>query len=355
MSIRFATPGVLPGTDYRRTVELVEAEVPAPHLTGVPELPMRGRHASLLARSTAQLSELYAELTSYGWRLVQRPGADQHRAATLLTSDVDAVADVRGERAETLGPVPSPMQLEVLGPVSLAAQLHLPGGEKVLSDHGARRDAAQSLAAGLASHLAHVQRAASVQQLHVVLLEPDYEQVRTGNVPTVSGYRTLRSLAREETREMLGVVVDSLRRAGAENVVLDFGRPVTEEHVEDFRGRSAAAVDGFGLPAPQAEPGDWERAAELVEDGAQLRVSLLRPEDLDGTAAALPEVTRLTARVTQPWSALGMPVTSLESFCVTGFGAAHRGRMTELSHPDAMRTLTRLLATAEALTDQVNQ
>lgn len=29
--------------------------------------------------------------------------------------------------------------------------------------------------------------------------------------------------------------------------------------------------------------------------------------------------------------------------------------MTELSHPDAMRTLTRLLATAEALTDQVNQ
>ena len=352
MTVRFAAPGVLPGTDYRRAAELLEAEVPAPHFSTVAELPARGHHASLLGRAAAQLSELYSELTSYGWRLVQRPGADHTRAANLLNADVDTVADVRGERAETLSGGTGPVSLEMLGPVSLAAQLHLPGGEKVLIDHGARRDVAQSLAEGLGDHLAHVRRATGAEALQVVVLEPDYTRVRSGHVPTASGYHTIRSLPRDETRALLENVVDSLRRGGAESVVLDFGHPVTDDHVEDFRGRSTAGVDGFALPVHQAEAGDWERAAELTEGGAQLLASLLRPEDVSADTAVLPEVTRLAAGLAQPWGALGMPPESLESFTVTGFGAAERSRMADLGQSGAARAVARLLGCAEALTDQ---
>src|SRR5690625_4556441 len=114
------------GTDYRGAAERTDSELSAPHLGPLLELPQRALHATLVGRAAAHLAELYAELTSYGWRLVQRPGADHSRAVSLLNSDVATLADVRGERAETRDDAPVPLTLEALGPVSLAAQLHLP-------------------------------------------------------------------------------------------------------------------------------------------------------------------------------------------------------------------------------------
>lgn len=360
MTLRFAAPAVMGGADYRRATELTaaeltDAELHAPHLQPLLELPQRGNHASLLGRTVAHLTELYAELASYGWRLVQRPGADHSRAVSLLNSDVDALADVRGERADTHhDDAPLPLNLEVLGPVSLAAQLHLPGGEKALIDHGARRDLADSLATGLMAHVAHVRRAAAAEQVHVVLLEPDYARVLAGDVPTASGYRTLRSLHRDETRQLLGVVVQALRDAGAASVILDFGQPVTAEQIEDFRSRSGIAVDGFTLPVHLAQTQDWERAAALVEAGAQLWAALLDPQEADHSTR-LPQVSALAERLAAPWRGLGMPLTALEAFTVTGCGAEHRGRLARLSEAGSMRTLTRLRGAAEALTDQIRQ
>lgn len=342
----------MPGTDYRRAAELAESELHAPHLGPLMELPARGHHASLLGRATAQLAELYAELTSYGWRLVQRPGADRSRAVGLLSSDVDTLADVRGERAETPDGDPAPLTVEILGPVSLAAQLHLPGGEKALIDHGARRDLADSLATGLMAHIAHIRRSTAAEQIHVAVLEPDFARVLAGDVPTASGYRTIRSLPRDEARQLIGVLVQALREAGAESVVLDFGRPVDAAQVEDFRSRSGITVDGFTLPVQQAEAQDWERAAALVEDGANLWAGVLSPGEAEHSTQ-LPQVSRLARRLAEPWRALGMPLTSLDAFTVAGCGAEHRGRMAQLNEAGALRTLTRLRDAAEALTDQI--
>lgn len=348
MTVRCAVPGTLPGRDFRRAAELVASELAAPHLAALCELPDRGHHGRLLGRAAAQLQELYTELTSYGWRLVARPGADDQRARALLRSDVDTLAEVRGERTEAGQAITDAVGLEILGPVSLAAQLHLPGGEKVLIDHGARRDLAQSLAAGAADHVAHVRRSVAPQRLRVTLLEPDYHRVRTGSVPTVSGYQSIRSLPRDETRGMLGVVIEALRQAGADELMLDFGSGAENEHTEDFRSQRGAEVDGFALPVHRATSADWERAAVLVEDGAQIVASLLHPEE----PGALPEVSQLAARLVQPWQALGMPASSLSSFTVSAFGAAHRHLSAQLGEAAAMRTLTRLRDTAEALADR---
>lgn len=357
MSLRAAAAGTFPGTDLRRAAELLTAETPSPHLAALPELPQRGHHATLLGRATAQLSELFGELTSYGWRLTQRPGADHLRAAQLLRADVDTLADVRGERAETYGEEPSPLKLEVLGPVSLAAQLALPSGEKVLVDHGARRDLAESLAAGMASHVEHVRRACASQTLSVVLSETRYGRVRRGEVPTVSGYRTIRSLPRDETRVMIGVVVEALRAAGADEVILDLGETPQAEHVEDFRGREASRVEGLGLPVTTLGGAAWEQVAELTESGTQWLAGMLQPHETG--RETLPQVSSLAARLTEPWQALGMPASSLDSFLLTTFCGTDRERpgapgTAGLDEASTLRTLSRVLGTAEALTEQIN-
>ena len=42
-----------------------------------------------------------------------------------------------------------PLKLQLTGPWTLAATVELPRGDKVLADHGARRDLAEALALGL--------------------------------------------------------------------------------------------------------------------------------------------------------------------------------------------------------------
>lgn len=345
MSVRAAAPDIFPGSDFRRATGLIESELAAPHMGTLPELSGRGHHGSLLGRTIAQLSELYAELTSYGWRLVQRPGADQLRAGSLLSSDVDTLADVRGERKQAANSVDGPLALNVLGPLSLAAQLHLPTGEKVLIDHGARRDLADSLAAGITAHIEHVHRSVHPRGLSVVLLEPDYHRVRSGAVPTVSGYQSIRSLHRDEARQLIGTVLESVRAAGVDEVFLDLGGPVTREQVEDFRGRSERYVDGFSLPIHRATAQEWERTAELVESGAQVLARLLKP------SGAIPEVSELVASVSEPWQRLGMPASSLSSFVISAYGADERRVMRQWGEAAAMRTLSRLQSTGAALSD----
>lgn len=350
--VRSAAPAAVPGSDFRRAAEVLESELSVPHIAALPELSARGHHGSQLGRAVAQLTELHAELTSYGWRLVQRPGADHQRCAALLRSDVDTLADVRGAKEEAGGTL-SPLNLAVLGPVSLAARLHLPSGEKSLIDHGARRDLTHSLAAGLADHVRHVRRSIGPDSVSVVLQEPDYRAVRTGSVPTVSGYQTIRSLGRDETRNMFQVVVDALRGAGVDEVIFDCGEIVDDEHVEDFFSRRETKADGFAMQVPHATAADWERTAELVEAGASLWTGLLRPRAA-GTAPGLPEVSGLSARITEPWQRLGMPASTLSAFTVTGYGAADQRALGEVSETEFLRTWSRLRDTADALTDQMD-
>jgi hypothetical protein len=349
--IRAAAPGTMPGHDFRRGAEQLEPELSVPHFAALPDLPARGHHGTQLGRSIAQLAELHAELTSYGWRLVQRPGADHQRCSGLLRADVDTLADVRGAKAE-LGGELSPLHLEVLGPVSLTARLHLPNGEKILTDHGARRDLTHSLATGLAEHVQHVRRSVRPESLCVILQEPDYRAVRTGSVPTVSGYQSIRALGRDEARSMFSTVVDALRTAGADEVIFDCGQIVEGEHIEDFFSRSATAADGFAMPVHRASALEWERTAELVEAGAQVWAGLLHA-DHPRAPQTLPEVSALMGRLTGPWERLGMPPSSLSSVTVTGYGAADRQTLSEVGETEFLRTWSRLRETAEALTDQM--
>ncbi|MEO6510769.1 MAG: methionine synthase, partial [Nocardioides sp.] len=143
--------GSLPGTDIAEAVRLVVGELPdLPHL---PELPERGAAATMTGRALAMV-DLASDLQPAGWRLTgpgRGTGIDQRRARSLLGQDLDQLE-------EQLDGYVGHLKVQVAGPWTLAATVERPRGDKVLADHGARRDLAQALAEGVRTHIADVRR-----------------------------------------------------------------------------------------------------------------------------------------------------------------------------------------------------
>ncbi|CAM5725734.1 methionine synthase [Streptomyces fumanus] len=224
--------GSLPGQDAREAVKAVTGTFEDfPYL---PELPARGPGADMIGRTAGMLVELYARVEPSGWRLGDRPGRDTRRARAWLRQDLDALEEF------TQG-YTGPLKVQAVGPWTLAAALELRSGEAVLSDAGAVRDLAASLAEGLRLHLAEISRRVPGATPVLQLDEPSLTAVLRGQVRTASGYRTHRAVDRQVVeatlRDVLGAhgggpaVVHScapdvpfalLRRAGAHGISFDF-------------------------------------------------------------------------------------------------------------------------------------
>ncbi|MET8974132.1 methionine synthase [Streptomyces sp. NPDC004539] len=239
--------GSLPGGDAREAAKTVTGSFEDfPHL---PELPARGPGADMIGRTAGMLVEMYARVEPSGWRLGDRPGRDTKRARSWLGEDLDALEEFTQEYDGLL-------KVQAVGPWTLAAALELRSGESALSDPGACRDLAGSLAEGLRSHLADVQSRVPGARLVLQLDEPSLTAVLRGQVRTASGYRTHRAVDRQiveaTLRDVLGVnpatVVHScapdvpfalLRRAGASAVSFDFS--LLTERDDDVIGEAVEA------------------------------------------------------------------------------------------------------------------
>ncbi|QES43995.1 methionine synthase [Streptomyces venezuelae] len=231
--------GSMPGGDAREAAKTVTGSFEGPE-QGMPylaELPARGPGADMIGRTAGLLVDLYARVEPSGWRVGDRPGRDTRRARAWLGEDLDALEEF------TQG-YEGPLKVQAVGPWTLAAALELRNGEAALSDPGACRDLAGSLAEGLREHLADVRRRVPGAQVVLQLDEPSLIAVLRGQVKTASGYRTHRAVDRQlvesTLRDVLAVrgdggdgatVVHScapdvpfalLRRAGADAVSFDF-------------------------------------------------------------------------------------------------------------------------------------
>ncbi|WP_443043845.1 methionine synthase [Streptomyces sp. NBC_00306] len=222
----------MPGTDAREAAKTVAGSVEEfPYL---PELPARGPGADMIGRTIGLLVEMYAHVEPSGWRISDRPGRDTRRARSWLGEDLDALEEF------TQG-YEGPLKIQAVGPWTLAAALELRNGEAALSDAGACRDLAASLAEGLRTHLADVRRRVPGASVTLQLDEPSLIAVLRGQVASASGYRTHRAVDRQVVesalRDVMGVsegpvTVHScapdvpfalLRRAGAAGISFDFG------------------------------------------------------------------------------------------------------------------------------------
>jgi methionine synthase II (cobalamin-independent) len=278
--------GSLPGTDPAEAVRLVVGELP--DFAHLPELPDRGAGADLIGRSAALLVDLAFDLTPGGWRLVPRSGIDQRRAEEFLARDLDALYDVADSWT-------GPFKVQAAGPWTLAAGLERTRGDRAVVDAGARRDLAQSLAEGLAAHVAAVAARVPGAQLVVQLDEPSVPAVLQGRLPTVSGFGKLPAVEATVVEQELADLVGRLPVP----VVVHCCAP--RMPLELFRSAGAAALS-FDLGLVQ----DLDAVGTAIEAGTHLF-----PGVVPGTDATLPTPKATASRVQAWWRELGFPADDL--------------------------------------------
>lgn len=280
--------GSLPGDDPLAAARLVFDELPdLPHL---PELPDRGAGADLIGRTAALLVDLAVEIVPSGWRITSRPGRELRRAQDFLARDLDALEAVADGYVGAL-------KVQVAGPWTLAANVELSSGHRLVRDHGATRDLADSLAEGLRAHLAEVGSRVPGARLVVQLDEPALPAVLGGTVSTPSGFGTVRAVSAEVVeqtmRAVLGVAPSGARIVHCCAADAPLG-------VLRSAGADALAVDLSLLGHAH-----YDALGEAVDAGLSLWLGVLPA--LDSV------ITRDSARepIRRLWNALGFPVGQL--------------------------------------------
>lgn len=270
--------GSMPGEDIHEAVRTVLGELPEmPHL---PELPARGVTAAMTGRTLGLVADLGFDLQPAGWRLTDAAGVDHRRARSLLGEDLDALE----ERAEGYT---GELKVQLAGPWTLAATVERPRGDRVLADHGARRELAQALAEGVRAHVADLRRRLPGVSLLVQVDEPALPAVLAARVPTASGFGRHRSVGPPAASEALEWVFGAIEGSGA--------TPVAHCCAEDvpialLRGAGARGIS-VDLDALRAEAYDELGAA--LEEGDRVLLGVVPSTDPTRTATDKQVVERV--------------------------------------------------------------
>jgi len=237
----------MPGEDYAEAFRVVLGETP--DLAAIPELPARGVQAAMTGRGMGILAELGADLQPAGWRLTGAgSGADQRRARSMLAQDLDTVE-------ELLQGFDGSLKVQIAGPWTLSSTVERPRGDRVLADHGARRDLAQSLAEGIREHLSGVSARVPGAALILQVDEPALTAVLNAQIPTASGWGRHRAIDKPEADAALRLMADAGRDSGARTVLHSCAPEVPVALA------AGAGFDAVSFDLSLASPGDdWAAA-----------------------------------------------------------------------------------------------
>jgi hypothetical protein len=281
--------GSLPGTDIHEAVGIVLDELPDfPH---IPELPARGPGADLIGRGAGLLVELPVELYAARWRATSRPGRDVRHARDLLERDLDAVTDL------TEG-YTGRFKLQACGPWTLAASVELAGGGPMLRDEGAVRDLVDSLTEGLRLHVDKAAARLPGAQLVLQLDEPSLPAVLAGQIPTESGFGTLRAVEPSVVRQALTAIIGSLPVPVAVHCC------APDVPIELIRESGAAAI-GVDLALLK----DLDALGEAVDAGVLLYAGAVATGPPPSGRAPAP--AEIADRIREPWNRLGFSAREL--------------------------------------------
>ena len=291
MRITATGVGSFPGADATAFDEALRVTfgtlTDLPHL---PELPGRGAGASMTGRALAVVAELGADLQPAGWRITgAAPGIDQRRARSLLAQDLDALE----EQAQGYD---GRLKVQVTGPWTLAATVERPKGDRVLADHGARRELAQALAEGVRDHVRDVRRRVPGAEVVVQLDEPALPAVLAGTVPTASGFHRHRSVPPPDASAALEWVLGAVTGSGATPVVHCCAADVP------FGLLTGAGAQGVSFDLDQVGAAGYDAVAELLESGRTVMLGVVPATDADPE----PDDGALTARVLRLLDMLGL-------------------------------------------------
>lgn len=280
----------MPGEDPAQTARIVAGELPGfPHLA---ELPGRGPGADLTGRTAALLVDMPVEVTPRGWKLTDHIGRDMRRAASMLSSDLDAME-------ETLDGYQGPLKVQLAGPWTLAATLEQPRSmNRALADPGAVRDITDSLTETAVAHLTDVAKRVPGATLVLQLDEPVLPAVQQGRVPTASGYSRIPSVPEDTITERIGSIISATTLYTVVHCC-DAGAPFG---IIKKAGASAVSMD-----LSQLRRGDTDALAEALDAGLGLFAGVPAPARSTDRREPPPDAATATARVVRElWDSTGL-------------------------------------------------
>ena len=285
--------GSLPGTDIREWTKVLLEAVDISFLAELPARP----YGDMLSRAVAVLTELAVDLQPAGWRLTggsdPRASLDQRRARSLLAEDLDVLEELADGYT-------GPLKLQLTGPWTLAATVERPRGDKVLADHGARRDLAEVLALGLGDHVAEVRRRVPGAELVVQIDEPAIPAVLAGAIPTASGWSKHRSVDGPGAVELLSLVTT----AAPTVIHCCAARPAIEVFTKSGATGVSVYISLLGNPG-------WDQIALAAEAGTTLYAGLVP------TTGTLPNPEQAANPLIRRWRELGLDPELLKKVVIT--------------------------------------
>lgn len=383
--VRASGRGDFPGDDMAEAMSRVEGELGAPHLPFLPHLPALGWRSTPLARTLAVCEGLAFDGASFGWRMVHSGGRGARESALAqdrLLSDINLLADRVGAQKKRFGsgqdtaPV---YKIQLVGPLTLAASIYLPGGERVISDAGASRDLLESFLEGLERWVESLREALQAPRalIAVQLDESEFQRLLEGSIPTVSGFRSLSALQPHYYQQVYRRVAERFAELNLQ-LILDVDgtalkpvqelklltqpRPALEAlallkamQVEDaapcalLLHPDRARLKGPGMlqVPPLSDPRSWEPMAQLLDANAQLWLPVV-------TSARVPDQVR---RLYSLWREVGLEPTQLSAVGLMADERPQTGSAPSVSTSgtvsvlDATASLARVTECARALTE----
>ncbi|MGX6606941.1 methionine synthase [Micromonosporaceae bacterium Da 78-11] len=275
--------GSLPGTDIAEAQRMVFGELPdLPHLA---ELPARGPGADLLGRTAGLLVELPVQLYAGRWQMAPRPGKDQRRTADLLARDLDQLSEQGDGYAGVF-------KLQSAGPWTMAANVDLLIGGRMLRDPGAVRDLTDSLAEGLRRHVQEVRKRMPRATILLQLDEPSLPGVIAGRVPTESGLSAYRAVDGPAAATGLRTLTEAV----GVPVIVHCCAPDVPLQVMRDAGAAAVALDLSLLK-------DLDPLGEAIEAGLGLFLGAAPTSPPPGSRG--PDSKQIADRINTLWKRLG--------------------------------------------------
>jgi methionine synthase II (cobalamin-independent) len=327
--------GAWPGTAPRQAAEVVVGEL-ADALAHIVELPARGVGADMLGRVGALLIDVAIDTVPRGYRVAARPGAVTRRAVSLLDEDMDALEEA-WETAGLRG-AGRVVKVQAPGPITLAAGLELANGHRAITDSGAVRDLAASLAEGVAAH-----RAALARRLDTPVVvqfdEPSLPAALGGQLTGVTALSPVAAL----DEAVAGALLDGCVATADAEVLLHSCAAALPWNLLQRSTISAVSVDAGTLRAA-----DLDGIAAFVESGRTVMLGVVAasaPERRPSAEEVARAVVAVTDRLGFGRSALRDRVgvtpacglaTATPQWARTAIELAHQAADAFAQHPDAI-------------------
>jgi methionine synthase II (cobalamin-independent) len=260
-------------------------------LTHLVELPARGVGADMIGRAGALLVDIGIDTVPRGYRIAPGRSSVVRRAVSLLDEDVDALEEA-WERAGLRGG-PRTVKVQAPGPITLAAQLELANGHRAITDPGAVRDLAGSLAEGIAAHRALVARRLDASVV-VQLDEPTLPAALAGRLTGVTSMSSVHPVDEQLAQSLLD---DCVATVGGD-VVLHSCASELPWKLLQRSSLGAVSVDVATLTAA-----DLDGIGEFVESGRVVMLGVV-PTTAPDRTPSIEEVAKLAASITDR---LGFP------------------------------------------------